>query len=123
MVNEELVEIRKGADPSNAEEPDGRAGPDLRDEPREVLALGQLDPTPLGEPLKGARQNEAGAGDEIAFSQHDVSGEIVSSPILEQCGHGGTKLVEEITQLKALLRVERDISHAAGVYGRFGLPR
>ena len=43
--------------------------------------------------------------------------EIVSSPALEQCGNGRTELVEEITQLKALLRVERDIGHAAGVYG------
>ena len=52
------------------------------------------------------------------FSQHEVGGEIVSSPALEQCGNGRTELVEEITQLKALLRVERNISHAAGVYGR-----
>ncbi len=55
VVNKELVQIREGADPSNAEEPDGRAGPDPRNQPREVLALGQSGPTPLGEPLEGAR--------------------------------------------------------------------
>ena len=70
--------------------------------------------------MEGARQNEARAGNEVAFSQHDVRSEIVSGPTLEQRGHGGTKLVEESTQLEALLRVERAISHAAGVYGRFG---
>jgi len=47
-----------------------------------------------------------------------VGGEIVSSPALEQRGNGRTDLVEEITQPKALLRVERNISHAARVYGR-----
>jgi hypothetical protein len=46
-----------------------------------------------------------------------VGGEIVSSPALEQCGNGRPELVEEITQLKALSRVERNLSHAAGVYG------
>jgi len=55
VVNEELVEIRQRADPANAEKPDGGAGPDPRDEPREVLALGQSDPAPLGERLEGSR--------------------------------------------------------------------
>jgi hypothetical protein len=55
VVNKELVEIRDGADPTNAEETDGRAGPDPRDEPREILALGQAEPAPLGEPLERTR--------------------------------------------------------------------
>jgi hypothetical protein len=46
-----------------------------------------------------------------------VGSEIVGSPALQQCGSGRTELVEKITQLKALLRVERKIGHAAGVYG------
>jgi hypothetical protein len=50
-----LVEIRQGADPSDAEEPDGRAGPDPRDEPGEVLALGQRGSAPLGEPWERTR--------------------------------------------------------------------
>jgi hypothetical protein len=116
-MNKELVEIRQGADPSDAEEPDGWAGPDPRDEPGEVLALGQSGPTPLGEPLEGTGQNEARAGNEIMFSQHEVGGEIVSSPSLEQGRSGRTEFVEKITELKALLRVERNISHAAEVYG------
>lgn len=53
VVNEELIEIREGPDPSNAEEPDRRPGPDPRDEPRKVLALSQPCPTPLGEPSEG----------------------------------------------------------------------
>ena len=94
-------------------------GPDrIRpDEPREILVLAQSDPTQLGEPLEGARQNDARAGNEIAFSQHEVGGEIVCSPALDQCGNRRAELLEDITQLKALLRVERNISHTAGVYG------
>ena len=52
------------------------------------------------------------------LSQHEVGSEIVSNPALQQRGNGRTELVEEITQPKALLRVERNVSHAAGVYGR-----
>jgi hypothetical protein len=92
-MNKELVEIRQGADPSDAEQSDGRARLDPRHEPREVLALSQSGPTPLGEPLEGARQNEARAGDEIVFSQHDVGGEIVRSPALEQRRNGRAEIV------------------------------
>jgi len=54
VMNKELVEICQSADPSDAEETDGRAGPDPRDEPREVLALGQSGPSLLGEQLEWA---------------------------------------------------------------------
>jgi len=47
-----------------------------------------------------------------------VGRKIVTSPALKQCGNGRPEFVEEITQLIALLRVERNFSHAAGVYGR-----
>jgi hypothetical protein len=117
VMNKELVEIRHGTDPSDAEEPDGRAGPDPRDEPRKVLARGQTGPTPLGEPFEGTGQNKTRASNEIVFSQHEVCGQIVSSPALEQCGNGTAELVEKITKLKALLRVQRNISHDGGVYG------
>lgn len=92
VMNEELVEIRQGADPPDAEDPDGRAGPDPRDEPPEVVALGQSGPTPLGERLEGTRENQAWAGNEIAFSQYDVGGEIVSSPLLDEGRSGRADL-------------------------------
>ena len=105
MMNKELIQVRQGADPSDAEHTDGRAGPDPRDEPREVLSLGQSGPTPLGEPLEGTRENDARASNEIAFSQHKVGSEIVSSPALEQCRNGRAQLVKKLAELKALLRV------------------
>lgn len=116
VMNKELVEIRQSADPGDAEQPDGRPGPDPRDEPREVLAVSQSDPALLSEPFEGAWQNEARAGNEIAFSQHDVGGEVTSGPALQQGGNVGTKLLQEITEFTALLRVQPDISHAAAVY-------
>jgi len=41
----------------------------------------------------------------------------MSCPVLEQCGNGRAEFIEEITQRKALLCVERNISHAAAFYG------
>lgn len=120
VMNKELVEIGQFTDPPDAEEPRGRAGPDPCEEPREVLGLCQSGPTPLGEPLEGTRKNEARTSNQIAFPQHDVGGEIVSSPTLEQSGNGRAELVEEITERKALLHVERNVSHGAEVYGDCG---
>jgi hypothetical protein len=55
VMNKELVEVRESSDPPYTEEPDGRAGPNPRDEPSEVIALGQSDSAMLGELLEGAR--------------------------------------------------------------------
>jgi hypothetical protein len=49
------------------------------------------------------------------YAPHEVGSEIVSSPALEQCGNGRTELIEEITQLIALLRVERTSAAANGL--------
>ncbi len=89
-----------------------RAGPDPRDEPREVLAAGQSGPAPLGEAFEGTGQHEAGAGDGIVFPQHEVGGEIVGRPALEKRGSRRAELVEQITERQALLRVQRGIEVA-----------
>jgi hypothetical protein len=51
------------------------------------------------------RQDEAGPGNEIVFSQHKVSGEITSSPAVQQGGNRRAELIEEITELNAFLGV------------------
>jgi hypothetical protein len=122
-MNKELVEIRQGADPSDAEEPDRRTGPDGRDERRKVLALGQSGPMSLGKPRGGTRQNETRSSDRIMFSQHEVGREIVGGPALEEGGNRRAELVEKITELKALSCVEGNIDHAGTVYGRFSTKR
>ena len=104
-MNKELVEVRQRPDPPYPEEADGWAGPDPCDEPGEVIALGQSDSALLGEPLKGAGQDNGGPGNEIAFSQHDVGCEVMSSPALEQGRDRRAELIEEVAELEAFLRV------------------
>jgi hypothetical protein len=104
-MNEELVQVRQRPDPADAEEADGRAGPNPRDEPPEVIAPGQADSALLGEPLKGAGQDHARSGDEIAFSQHEMRCEIMSGPALEQGRSRRSELIEKITELQAFLPV------------------
>jgi hypothetical protein len=114
-MNKELVEIRHRTDPPDAKEPNGRAGADPSDQPRKVPAPRQSGPAPLREPFEGTGQNQARAGDQIVFSQHEVGGEIVSSPPVEQGGNGRAELVEKITKLEALLRIQRNAGHKAEV--------
>ncbi len=52
------------------------------------------------------------------FALHEVGGEIVSGPAVEQRRSGRPELVERIAQLTALLRIERDVTHEAAVYER-----
>ena len=68
--------------------------------------LGQSGPAPLGEPLEGTGQNHARARNQIVFSQNEMGGQIVSRPALEQGRNGRAEVVEEITELAALLHVQ-----------------
>ncbi len=115
VMNKELVEIRHGTDPPDAKEPDGRPGPDPRDQPRKVPAPRQSGPAPFREPSERTRQNKAGTGDQIVLSQHEVSREILRGPAVEHGGNGRAELVEEITKLEALLRIQPNAGHKAGV--------
>jgi hypothetical protein len=55
--------------------------------------------------LEVSRENEARASNEIAFSQHNVGREIMSSPAFEQRWNRRAELIEEVTERKAFLRV------------------
>ena len=116
MVDEELVQVRERADPSDAEEPGRRARSDPRNEPPELSVVRQPHPASLGEPLERARKEDAGAREEIALTQHEVGGEVARSPALDQRGYVSPELFEEIAKRKALLRVERKTTHPAGQY-------
>ena len=63
----------------------------------------------------GPGSTRQGAGDEIALPQHDVGGEVVSGPALEQRGSGGSEFVEEVAQLQALLASNGRSAMADGV--------
>ena len=111
MVDEKLVQVWEGADPSDAKQSGRWARPNPRDEPPELCVLCQPRPASLGEPLEQARKNETGASDGIALTQHDVGGEVSGGPAVEERGCVSSEFVEEIAQGKALLRVKRKISH------------
>lgn len=111
VVDEELVQVRKGADPSDAEDPGRWARPDPLDKPPELSARCQLHPAPLGELSERPRKDEAGAREEITLAQHEVGSKVLRGPALDQRGSLGPELVEELTKCKALLRVKRKITH------------
>ena len=87
------------------------ARPDPPDEPPELSLLRQPHPAALGEPSEQPRKDHAGAGDEIALTQHEVGGQVVRGPALEQRGYERPELGEENAQLKPLLRIERGLGH------------
>lgn len=105
-MDEELVQVRERTDPGDAEEPWRRPRSDPRDKPREVAAVRQLYASSLGEVLERAGKDQAGCGNEIAFAKHEVCGEILSGPSIEQRGRRRPELVEHAAQLHTLLRVE-----------------
>jgi hypothetical protein len=61
--------------------------------------------------LERPRKDEAGTRDDIALAQHEVGGKVPRSPALEQSGNVSPQLFEKIAKCKALLRVERKITH------------
>lgn len=111
MVDEELIEVRDGADPAEAEH--SRRGPrsDPLDEPLKLTALHQPYPTSLGEPLAPAGQDQARASKEIVLALHEVGGEIFGSPAWEKRGSVGPEPFEQIAQREALLRIQRELVH------------
>src|SRR5262245_59370497 len=111
VVDEKFVQVRKGADPSDAEEPGRWTRPDPLDEPPKLAVLHQTHPASLGEPVERPRKQEAGTRDEIALAQHEVGGEVLCSPALEQRGNLSPELFEKIAKRKALLPVKRKITH------------
>jgi hypothetical protein len=85
-------------------------------EPREVAAVREPHASPVREPLEGAREHETGPSHEITLPQHEVGGEVMSGPALEQRGHRRPQLVEQVAQLPSLLRVEGEIAHPGEIY-------
>ena len=113
-MHEELVEVGKSPDPTDAEEARWRPRPDLIDERREV-ALGQPRCTPRGEPMPRPRNNEPRCSEVVVLTQHEVGSEIASGPRLEQGRRVGTEFDEEFAQLLTLECVEQGLRHVAGL--------
>ncbi|MFW3115915.1 hypothetical protein MHAE_19296 [Mycobacterium haemophilum DSM 44634] len=121
MVDEELVEVRQGTDPSDAEESGRWARLDPRDKPPEFSLPGELHSASLRKPLERPGKDHARANDEIAFTQHEMGGEVLGGPALYQRGYVSTEFSEEIAQRKALLGIKLKVFHISMVPTRFGL--
>ena len=113
-MHEELVEVGKSPDPTDAEEARRRPRPDLIDERREV-ALGQLRGASRGQPMPRPGKNKARCSEVVVLPQDEVGSEIASGPRFEQGRRVGTEFDEEIAQLLTLECVERDLRHVAGL--------
>ena len=118
VVDEELVEIRS-MERTHPMRKNPIGGPDRICSTSAVkfVRSTNLDPATLGEPPERTGQDETWSGDGIVFSQHKVRGQIVRGPAVEQGGHRWAELEEQIAELTALLRIQRNTSHAGKFYG------
>lgn len=114
VVDEELVEAREPAHPSDAEEAWRRSRPERRDEPCEVPERERSLP-PCGQAAPRAGQDKPGAAERVALAQDEVRGEIAGCPRREEGRCPGTELVEQVAELCSLDGVEERMGHIAGV--------
>ncbi len=113
VMDEELVEAREPAHPSDAEEAWRRSRSDRRHEPCKVPAR-ERSSSSFSEAGPRTGQDKAGAG-EVALAEDEVRGEIAGRPRREESRCLGTELVEQVAELYSLGGVEEQIGHAAGV--------
>jgi hypothetical protein len=111
MVDEELVQVREGTHPTDAEEAGGWARSDPRDEPPELPRLRQPHPASLGESLKRFRKDDARRRNEIMLAEHEVGSEVVRGPALKHRRYVSPQLLEKIAKRKALLCLKPKIRH------------
>ena len=105
MVDEELVEVREPAYPSDAEEAGRRSRSDRRDKPGEVPHR-ERPSSSFGEPTPRAGQDESGSGEEVVLAEDEVRGEIAGRPRLEEGRCVGTEFVEQVAEPCSLDGVE-----------------
>jgi hypothetical protein len=114
-VDEELVEVREPAYPSDTEEAGRRSRSDRRDKPAEVPHR-ERPASSFGQPTPRAGQDESGSGQAVVLADDEVRGEIAGRPRGKESGCLGTELVEQVADLCSLGGVPEQIDHVAGVY-------
>ena len=114
MVDEELVEVRDPAYPSDAEEAWRRSRSDRRNKPGEV-PLRERCSSSFSEAGPRTGQDEPGAGEVVAFAEDEVRGEIAGGPRPKESRRVGTELIEHVAELCSLDSVEAPFDHIAGV--------
>jgi len=114
VVDEELIEARQPAHPSDAEEARRRSRPERRDEPGEVPQRERSSP-PFRQAAPRTGQHKPGASEVVALAQDQVRGQIAGRPRREERRCPGTEFAEQVAQLCPLDCVEEPIGHIAGV--------
>ena len=114
VVDEELIEAREPAHPSDAEKAGRRSRPDRRDERCEVPQRERSSP-PFSQAAPRTGHDQPGAGEAVALAQDQVRGQIASRLRREESRCPGTEFAEQVAELCPLDGVEERIGHIAGV--------
>src|SRR6266540_6331919 len=114
VMDEELIEAREPAHPSDAEEAWRRSRSDRGNEPCEVPQR-ERSSSPFRQAAPRTGQDKPGASEVAALAQDQVRGEIAGRPRREESGCLGTEFAEQVAELCSLDGVEERIGHIAGV--------
>jgi hypothetical protein len=113
VVDEELVEVRHPAHPSDAEETWRRPRSDHRREPGKVPQR-ERSSSSFSQAPPPSGQDKPGAGEVVALADDQVRGEIAGRPRLKERRCLRTKLIEQVAELCSLDGV-KEPGHIAGV--------
>ena len=114
VVDEELIEAREPAHPSDAEEARRRSRPDRRNQPGEVPQR-ERSSSPFRQAAPRTGQDKPGASQVVALAQDQVRGQIAGRPPREESRRPGTQFVEQVAELCSLDGVEEQTGHIAAV--------
>jgi len=114
VVDEELVEAREPAHPSDTEEAWRRSRPERRDEPGEVPERERFSSL-FGEAGPRAGKDKPRAGEMVVLALDEVRREIAGRPRHEESRCLGTEIVEQVAEPRSLDGVEERTGHTARV--------
>lgn len=114
VVDEELVEVRYPAHPSDPEESWRRARSDRLNEPWKV-SQGELSSSPFSNAAPHPWQDKPRSGGMVVLAEGDMRGEIAGSPRLQESWCLDTELIEQVAELCSFNGVEKHNGHAVGV--------
>ena len=112
VVDEELIEAREPAHPSDAEEARRRSRSDSRSEPCEVPQR-ERSSSSFSQAAPPTGQDKPGASKVVALAQDQVRGDIAGRPRREESRCLGTEFAEQVAELCSLGGVEEPIGHIA----------
>lgn len=110
VVDEELVQVRAAAHPSDAEEAWRRPRTDPRDEAREIV-LRESSSATFGEPAPRPGKHKPRSGHIIPLAQNQVSGQVAVRPRREESRSLGPELFQQVAESCSLDGIEVHFGH------------